>query len=390
MMVCCFPMMAVSIPEGFNAIVTKFGAVVEGTGEGGTFPAGIHKFPPFYSVDKLVPKQCFIFNTPVKDVKTSDNVTVNIDVMMVFRIEKARDFVYQIGPAKFDDLLRAMQDEALRQIAIETPIDKIRDLHGAKTSHIVEDLNQKVEKYGVRILHFIIEQVSIPQVMADDFEEKTLYDPKTQLKQTNQEKDRLTLNNQEGQQKLRDECHNMQLAAEQTATVVKAQPVRETQSVLAKAKKDIAEIVAQNAAEEKQVRVNAELEVSKITAEIMKLGQTNKPKIDVETGKLQAEAESYCKERLAESRIICARKLAEAKKKMGVAEGESSEAFAAARAFEADMKRLDILEQILKNKDVTIKTSNDLIVGLNPNNLVVAQVAMDAIEALRTKLQGMI
>jgi len=134
--------------------------------------------------------------------------------------------------------------------------------------------------------------------------------------------------------------------------------------------------------------VNSELEVSKITAEIMRLGQTNKPAIDVEIGKLQAEAESFCKERMAEARITCARKLADAKKRMGVAEGESSEAFAAARAFEADMKRLDILEQIFKNNDVAIKTSQDLVVGLNPNNQVLQQVAMDAIEALHTKLQG--
>lgn len=383
---CCCWTPCVSIPEGFTAIITKFGAVVPGDEEDGTWKPGCHCFPCFYQVDKLVSKQVFVFDTPVRDVKTKDNVTVNIDVLIVFRIEKARDFVYQIGPAKFDDLLRAMQDEALRQMAIETPVEKIYDLHGTDTNHIVHDLNQKVEKYGVKILHFTVKGVRIPDRMAQDFEDRTLYDPQTQMKHMQQASDRLKLNNEEGKVKLKDECENARMAAEQQARVVKVQAEKETASVIAQAKKDIAELEANKEAEQRQVTVNAELEVSKIKAEIVALERDEKAKIQSDVGRLHAHSEAYCKEEEAKAKIKCAEKLANGKRAMGEAEGDASAAFAAQRSFQAQMKRLDVLAQLIQNPEVLIATSQENTVGLNPDNAVVSQVAQQGLEALRAKL----
>jgi len=379
---CCY----VAIPSGFSAIVSKFGAVVEGDMEDGTWSPGCHCFNPLLKVDKLVSKQLIIFDTPVRDVKTKDAITVNIDVLISFEIVRATDFVYSIGPEKFDDLLRASQDEALRQMANETLVENIYDLHGANTEHIVKDMNAKFEKYGILIHHFTVKNVRIPKEMGDDFEEKTLFDSKTTMKHMKQESDRLNLNNIEGKQKLKEECENARQAAEQQALVVKTQAIRDTSEVVAQTQKDISELEASWNIQKQQIIADSELEIQKLKSQILSIEREIKSKTSADCGKLEAEAQAYQKQKQAEAAVAVAEKLANGKKALGEAEGEGANAFLARRQQEADMKRLEILEQLVHNQGIQIATSQENHVSLSEENKVVTQVAQQGLEALRAKL----
>ncbi|CAK0798274.1 unnamed protein product, partial [Prorocentrum cordatum] len=104
---CCWT----SIPSGFSAIVSAWGRDVDGAEDDGTWDPGFHWMCPWHRVSRLVSRQLVIFDTPVKAVKTQDNVPVQLDVLIVFEIVKATDFIYNIGPEKFDDLLRSSQEE---------------------------------------------------------------------------------------------------------------------------------------------------------------------------------------------------------------------------------------------------------------------------------------
>jgi hypothetical protein len=95
---CCCPMCWVSIPSGFASIVSRFGADVPGKEPDGTWGPGFHCFMPWYRVNRLVSRQYLIFDTPVKDCKTQDNITVNIDVLIVLEVVNAHSFVYGLGP----------------------------------------------------------------------------------------------------------------------------------------------------------------------------------------------------------------------------------------------------------------------------------------------------
>jgi regulator of protease activity HflC (stomatin/prohibitin superfamily) len=145
-----------------------------------------------------------VFDTPVKEVKTADAIAVNIDVMIAFEIVRAPDFVYSIGPEKFDDLLRASQDEELRQMAYQTEVQHIYDLHGTSTGDIVANLNRKFEKYGILIHNFTVKHVSIPREFADRFEGKTLLDAQTVRRHKQEEANHQRLNFDEGKVKLRE------------------------------------------------------------------------------------------------------------------------------------------------------------------------------------------
>lgn len=380
---CCY----VAIPSGFSAIVSKFGAVVPYKGaEEVTWPPGCHCFSPLLSVDKLVSKQLIIFDTPGRDVKTKDRITVAIDVMIVLEITQAPDFVYSIGPEKFDDLLRASQDEALRSMANETDVADIYDLHGRNTEAIVAEMNTKFEKYGVFIHHFTVKNVRIPQEMAQDFEEKTLFDARTTMKHMKQESDRLKLNNDEGKQKLREECDNARMAAEQQAQVVKVHAVKETSEVVAQTQKDIAELEAQWDIQKQQILTDADLEISKLRSQILSIEREIKSRTSADCGKLDAEAQAYQKQKQADAKVACAEKLANGKRALGEAEGFAANAFEARRQHQADMARLQILEKLVHNKGIQIATSQENHVNLNEENQVVTQVAQQGLEALRAKL----
>lgn len=379
---CCY----VAIPSGFSAIVSKFGAVVKGDLEDDTWSPGCHCFSPFLKVDKLVSKQLIIFDTPVRDCKTKDAITVNIDVLISFEIVRAPDFVYSIGPEKFDDLLRASQDEALRQMANETLVENIYDLHGANTEHIIKELNAKFEKYGVLIHHFTVKNVRIPQEMAQDFEDKTLFDSKTTMKHMKQESDRLKLNNDEGKQKLREECDNARMAAEQQAQVVKTQAIKETSEVVAQTGKDIAELEASWDIQKQQILADADLEISKLKSQILSIEREIKSKTSADCGRLEAEAQAYSKQKQADAKVAVAKMLANGKTALGEAEGMASQAFVARRQHQADMARLQILEKLVHNDGIKVATSEENHMGLSEENQVVTQVAQQGLEALRAKL----
>jgi len=384
---CCCPLCYVSIPEGFSAIVAKFGGIVEGDMDDGTWSPGCHCFSPLLSVDYLVSKQLVVFDTPVKDVKTKDNISVNLDVMILFEIVNAKEFVLKMGPAKLDDLLRAAQEESLRQMAMETLVENIYDLQGSNTKHIAKELNDtKFSGFGVTIHHFTVKNVTIHGEIANDWEEKTLFEPKASMQRMKQKFDRQQLNNDEGKQKLREECDNVRMAAEQKTEVVKNTAIKETAQVVAQTERDIAELEASRDVEAQQLLTNSELEVSKLNSQILGLEREVKSKTQAECGKIAAEADAFAKQKDTSSKIEVAKKHANGKKALGEAEGEASAAFAARRAQDSELKRLDILEQMVLKNERKIATSQENTVSMSHDNAVVTQVAQQGLEAMRAKL----
>jgi len=266
-------------------------------------------------------------------------------------------------------------------------VEKIYDLQGHNTKHIADELNKsKFNGFGVKIHHFTVKNVSIHGEIANDWEEKTLLEPKTNMQHMKQKFDRQQLNNDEGKQKLREELENVRMAAEQKTEVVKNKAVKETSQVVAQTERDIAQLEASRDVEAQQLLTNAELEVSKLNSQILALEREVKSKTQAESGKIAAEAENYAKQKDTAVKIEVAKKHANGKKALGEAEGETSAAFAARRAHEGELKRLDILEQMALKSDKKIATSQENTISMSHDNAVVTQVAQQGLEAMRAKL----
>ena len=95
-----------SVPEGCYALVTQFGKDYNHESGSPVWPPGFHWGLPWTRVSNLVTKQAVVFNMPVKGCKTQDNVTVQINLAIVFRImgdvmkgedpTLVRNFVYKV------------------------------------------------------------------------------------------------------------------------------------------------------------------------------------------------------------------------------------------------------------------------------------------------------
>ena len=75
-----------TVPDGCYALVTRFGKDEDYAEGQPIWPAGFHFGPPWLKVEFLVTKQSVVFNMPVKGCKTADNVTVQINLAVVFRV----------------------------------------------------------------------------------------------------------------------------------------------------------------------------------------------------------------------------------------------------------------------------------------------------------------
>lgn len=384
--VCCCKCCWTSIPEGFNAVVSRWGADVKGAEADGTWSSGCHWFWPWYRVNRLVSKQLIIFDTPVKQVKSKDHIPVTIDVLIVVGIDDAYKFIYGLGPEKLDDLLRASQEEMLRTMASKVMIADIYDLHGESTTDFVGNLNEYLSEYGCRVHHFTVRDVFIPAAMAGDFEDKTLYESKTAEKMMEQEMNRLNMDNEEARQKLREECENKRMAEEEKAVTTKAQIMKEVSEVLAITKKELALTEARRSADIMDKRTTADLDIAQIASQITKLAVQTQAEVDHHTAELSAKAEMFESKQRAKAKEEAAEKINEGKKKLAQAEGAAAGVVAARRAQEQEMLKLDILESISANNNIKVITSLENNTGLAPDNSLVTQIVQQGMEAFRMKL----
>jgi len=117
-------------PSGMYALVQDAGKDKNFNGAA-VWPAGFHFASPLpctqRRISHLVTKQSIVFDTPIRGCKTMDDVTVTIDICVVFRImgdveknenpELVRTFVHKLGPAELARQLKDAQDERVRALA---------------------------------------------------------------------------------------------------------------------------------------------------------------------------------------------------------------------------------------------------------------------------------
>ena len=115
------------VPDGCYALVQRFGKDMDYAEGQPVWPPGYHWGPPWVQVSHLVTMQSVVFNLPVKDCKTQDNVTVTINLAICFRIKAdprkgedpylARNFVYKVTPRGLEQQLIDACEEATRKVA---------------------------------------------------------------------------------------------------------------------------------------------------------------------------------------------------------------------------------------------------------------------------------
>ena len=162
--------MFLTVPTGVSAVVQRSGATI------GEWKPGMHFAPPQYRVVAMTPRQACTFNYDVLACPTKDNVMVEVDVTLVFRITSATEFVYKLGACKFDEGLKAVAEEAIRSMVRLIPHHNIYELRGSGADELLSVLNDKFSMFGISFVNATITDVKLPSEVAEALQNSTMVD----------------------------------------------------------------------------------------------------------------------------------------------------------------------------------------------------------------------
>lgn len=85
---------------------------------------------------------------------------------MTFRVgpgeDECKKFIYELGPARLDEMLAAESDEAIRNFVHGVRLSKIQDVKGEIAPQLLSDLNKKFNIFGVFFENVQILEIIIP------------------------------------------------------------------------------------------------------------------------------------------------------------------------------------------------------------------------------------
>ncbi len=130
----------VMIPDGCQALITKYKKVEEIVGPGRKF-----LFHPLRRVGYIVnTTKEYPYNAPIRQAPTQGRVDASVDLFLQFRIESPSEFIFTLGGAKgFSEKLHNAVSEVTRALIYEQKAEDIYDLVGESTQGLLENLNRQ-------------------------------------------------------------------------------------------------------------------------------------------------------------------------------------------------------------------------------------------------------
>lgn len=144
----------VMVPDGCQALITKFGKVEQQVG-----PGRVTLLNPWKRVSYIVNTvREYPFNAPIHEAPTKSGVKASVDLFLQFRIADPREFIFVLGAVQgFQDKLNNAISETTRSLIYEQEASGIYDLVGESTARLLEQLNAQfrpaVELTNANITH---------------------------------------------------------------------------------------------------------------------------------------------------------------------------------------------------------------------------------------------
>ncbi|SFD66500.1 SPFH domain-containing protein [Streptomyces aidingensis] len=144
----------VMVPDGCQALITRFGKLEQVTG-----PGRVTLFNPWKRVSYIVnTTREYPFNAPIREAPTRSGVKASIDLFVQFRINDPVEFIYTLGAVRgFQEKLNNAVSETTRALIYDQEASDIYDMVGENTTPLLEQLNQQfspaVELTNANITH---------------------------------------------------------------------------------------------------------------------------------------------------------------------------------------------------------------------------------------------
>jgi regulator of protease activity HflC (stomatin/prohibitin superfamily) len=128
----------VMIPDGCQALITRFGKVEETVGPGRTWLIN-----PWKKVSYIVnTTKEYPYNAPIREAPTASRIDASVDLFLQFRIEDPEKFIFTLGGVRgFSEKLHNAISEVTRALIYEQKAEEIYDLVGESTQSVIDSLN---------------------------------------------------------------------------------------------------------------------------------------------------------------------------------------------------------------------------------------------------------
>lgn len=130
----------VMVPDGCQALITRFGKLEQIVGPGRT-----QLWNPWKRVSYIVnTTREYPYNAPIREAPTASRVNASVDLFLQFKIDNPAEFIFALGGAKgFSEKLQNAISEVTRALIYEQKAEDIYDLVGETTHMLLDSLNQQ-------------------------------------------------------------------------------------------------------------------------------------------------------------------------------------------------------------------------------------------------------
>lgn len=151
-----FQSFIVPVPEGARALLLQSGRYHR------TLGAGRHVVPPWVVVSHVVTVREIPFEAIAAAMPTSDDVRMDIDLLMTFTIVAPEKFVFAISAPDFDQVCLAASLEAIRNLVRTKRSDDILDIGADDTDQLATAIGAAIAPYGAEVQRVVITHILPP------------------------------------------------------------------------------------------------------------------------------------------------------------------------------------------------------------------------------------
>jgi len=345
------------VPTGVYCLMQKYGKDV------GLAKPGLNLLPAFYRIAYVVSKQACTYDAPVRACPTSDNVRINIDVVVIFQIVDPKQFVFKLGVSNFDEFLSGTVDEGIRMLVREEDHRSVIALRGEKADVLIRTLNHKMLPFGVKFLDVKVTSVEQPTTLYHNLEATTKMD-KAMEKLDRQNEFEILKIRQESEMQIEEiKRKGEQVLVSESGRKKHAELTFEQRSVKAEEDGRVALIEAEAKVEVMKLEADTQLNRTKTQLETWRATQIAQAEAQSNSTRVKADLSSegtLIRAGWEEEEMVCD---AQATKHDASAEKEGSKSLQSKRKHALEMREKEILMKLAA-------TGNFNLVGANGDKLL--------------------
>jgi hypothetical protein len=347
-----------SIPSGFVTIVHRWGSFYHFGVAGQKFP---WDYPVGYEIPYIVSQKSVDYHCPVRACPTKNNVMVEVTVTVTFQImgsDAAKKFVYTLGAARFDDLLAAATQEAIRVLVRKHDHTEIYQLRGSKADALLSSLQTLFDRYGVQFTKATIREARLPAAVEEKRQQTAQFQSQMD-EQTKRQETQINMINQEAVREMAQLERSQEMMMQDiNAKKDRALITRRDSCISAETSREVAFRNAQQEVATALLRARAELKASTLEGEKTKHIMITTAQQEANATRTQVEQDVNAMVVAATADLAVVTERSKGLQVTAAAELEASTSLLAKRQNQLELERLSALADVARTRPMIISGAN--------------------------------